>query len=85
MLEENLARILSEMKSIGVEKIKSKHTKAIFLKVFLFYTFNLIFTTVLSQRDSPVGNSSCFSPGKASYDRMALPNLPCMMGVPVFP
>ena len=32
----------------------------------------------------PMGNSGCFSPGKASCDRVALPNLLCILGVLVF-
>ena len=34
---------------------------------------------------SPMGNSGCFSPGKASCDWVALHNLQCTLGVLVFP
>ena len=47
-------------------------------------TFSL-FTTVLSQWDFSHGKFWLLSPGKASCDRAALPNLQCMLGVLLFP
>ena len=44
----------------------------------------LLFTTVLSQWDLPHGRIRLLSPGKASCDRVKLPNLWCMLGVLVF-
>ena len=38
-----------------------------------------------SSRISLMENPGCFPPGKASCDRVALPNLRCMLGVLVFP
>ena len=41
----------------------------------------LLFTTVLSQWEFSHGKFGLLSPGKASCDRVALPNLLCMLGV----
>ena len=50
-----------------------------------FYFFFLLFTTVLSQLDFSHAKYRLPSPGKASCDRVALPNLRCMLGVLLFP
>ena len=42
-------------------------------------------TTVLSQWDFAHGKFGLLSPGKASGDRVALPNLRCMLSALVFP
>ena len=53
---------------------------------FLFtFFFFLLFTTVLSQWDFFCGKFRLLSLGKASCNRVALPNLLCMLGVLVFP
>ena len=48
-----------------------------------FTTF-FFFTTVLSQWDFSYGIFELLSPGKASCDRVMLPNLRCMLGVLAF-
>ena len=53
--------------------------------LFPFSFFFLLFTTGLSQSDLSYGKFGLPSPGKASCDRVALPNLRCMLGVLVFP
>ena len=53
--------------------------------VAVFFCFFLLFTTVLFQWDFSHGKSGLLSPGKASCDRVALPNLLCVLGVLVFP
>ena len=50
----------------------------------LLFTF-LLFTTVLSKWDFSYGKFGLFSLGKASCDRVTLPNLRCTLGVLVFP
>ena len=53
---------------------------------FYFLKLFLLFTNALSQWDFSHGKFELlFSPGKASCDRVALPNLRCMLGVLVFP
>ena len=50
------------------------------------FTFHFsLFTTVLSQWDFSYGKFGLPSLGKASWDRVALPNLRCMLVVLVFP
>ena len=44
----------------------------------------LLTTTVLSQWDFSYGKLGLSSLGKASYDKVALPNLRCLLGVLVF-
>ena len=51
----------------------------------LFFLFLFLFTPVLSQCDFSHGKFWLISPGKASCDRVALPNLRCMLGVLVCP
>ena len=41
----------------------------------------LLFTAVMSQWDLSHGKFGLPFPGKASFDRVALPNLRCMLGV----
>ena len=60
---------------IGVSNVKPKPLP-------LFFIF---WTTVLSQWDISHGKFGLPSPGKASCDTVALPNLLCMLGVLVFP
>ena len=45
----------------------------------------VFFTTVLSHWDFSHGKSGLPAPVKASCDRVALPNLRCMLSVLVFP
>ena len=47
--------------------------------------FFIFFTTVLSQWNFPHGKPGLLSPGKASCDRVELPNLRYMLGVLAFP
>ena len=54
------------------------------LYFYFEFFFFLLFTTVLSEWDFSHGKFGLLSPGKASCDRVALPNLPCMLGVLVF-
>ena len=49
------------------------------------YYYFLLFTTVLSQWDFSDGKFGLPSLGKTSCNRVALPNLWCMLGVLVFP
>ena len=49
--------------------------------LFYFYFYFLLFTTILSQWDFSHGKLGSLSPGKASYDRVSLPNLGCMLDV----
>ena len=62
---------------------KSETTFKIFFVFFFSNTFFLLllFTTVLSQWEFSHGKFGLLSPGKASCDRVALPNLLCMLGV----
>ena len=50
-----------------------------------FFTLFFFLTTVLSQWYFSHGKFWLLSPGKANCDRVALPNLRCMLGVSVFP
>ena len=53
---------------------------------FVFLIFILFFfRTVLSLWDFSHGKFGLLFPGKARCDRVALPNLRCMLGVLVFP
>ena len=52
----------------------------LFHHFLFFFNFELL-TTVLSQSDSSQVKLGLPSPGKASCDRIALPNLQCMLGV----
>ena len=52
---------------------------------FTFSFCFLLFTTVFSLWDFSHGKFGLPSPGKASCDRVALPNLRCMLGVLAFP
>ena len=52
--------------------------------VAVFFCFFLLFTTVLFQWDFSHGKSGLLSPGKASCDRYAPPNLGFMLAVSVF-
>ena len=47
--------------------------------------FAITTTAVLYQWDFSHGKFGLLSPGKASCDRVTLPNLVCMLGVLVFP
>ena len=47
----------------------------------VFFGFFFFLTTVLSQWDFSRGKFRSLSLGKASYDRVTLPNLQCMLGV----
>ena len=47
----------------------------------LFFFFCLLFTTVMSQWDFSNGKFRLPSPGKSSCNRVALPNLECVLGV----
>ena len=49
------------------------------------FFFTLLFTTVLSQWNFSHGKFGLPSPGKASCNSVALPNLQGMLGVLVFP
>ena len=49
------------------------------------FAFLLIFATLLSQWDFSHGKFGLPSHGKASYERVVLSNLQCMLGVLVFP
>ena len=49
-----------------------------------FLLLFLLFTTVLSQWDFSHGKFRLLSPGKAHCDRVAPPNVRCMLGVLVF-
>ena len=58
--------------------------------ILIFYVLSFVtlkkkkkklFTTVVSKWDSSHGTFGLLSPGKASYDRVELPNLRCMLGV----
>ena len=60
------------------------HGNERYLPVYFFFFF-LLFTTLLSQWDFSHGKFGLPSPGKASFDRVALTNLGCMLGVSVFP
>ena len=50
-----------------------------------YYFLKLYFTTVVSLWHFSHGNFRLLSPGKASCERVALPNLRCMLVVLVFP
>ena len=50
-----------------------------------FYFDFIFYTNVLSQWDFSYGEFGLPSPGKASCDRVALPNLGCMLGALVLP
>ena len=52
-----------------------------FLAIWMYFFQQLY----CSNGISPMGSSGCLSPRKASCDRVALPDLGCMLGVLVFP
>ena len=56
-----------------------------FLFLFFFFFFLTLFTALLSPWDITYRKFGLPSLGKASCDRVALPNLQCMLGVLVFP
>ena len=56
-------------------------SKAILLLLLFPSFFSFFFTTVLSQWDFSHGKFGLLSPGKASCDRVVLPNLLCMLVV----
>ena len=62
----------------GVQKIDVRWPCVV--SCVCFFVFNL-----LCQKDFSYGKFLFPSPGKASCDRVALPNLRCMVGVSVFP
>ena len=61
---------------------RRKDWERISADLLLFFFF---FSTVSSQWDFSHGKFGLLSPGKASCDRVALLNLPCMLDVFVFP
>ena len=59
-------------------------TELIALLILSYFLYNF-FAAVLSQWDSSHGKFGLLFTGKASCDRVALPNLRCMLSVMVFP
>ena len=70
-----------EKKKKKIVQIAVKDHELIHTAVFLFS----FFTATLSHWDLSYGKFGLLSPEKASCDRVALPNLGCMLGVLVFP
>ena len=70
-------------------KIFRQYVEASVFFVFFFFLFFVLFcfffATLSSHLDFFHGKSALLSPRKASCDRVALRNLPCTLGVLVFP
>ena len=68
-----------------MRKVCSVHKDRIRAKQNVSFTSFFFFTTVLSHLDFSHGEFGLLSLEKASWDRVALPNLRCMLGALVFP
>ena len=74
-----------KLKPQRLTHLKEKKFSGQFTFVPFFFFFFLLFTAVLSQWDFSRGKFGLPSPGKVSFDRVALSNLQCMLGVLVLP